>query len=85
MAEADVVSLSGKPIYARGIPNDDLVEMIEEVLELARRGEIHGAHMVLVHDDGVARKASLGRVNYSVLGALAKMSHDLIVEGFEQP
>lgn len=85
MAEAEVVSLSGAPIYTRGVPASDVVEMLEGALELARRGEIHGAHMVLVHDDGVARKARCGRVNYSVLGCLAFLSHELIREGFNQP
>ena len=81
MSESDVVSLHGKPIWSRGVARPDVVAMIEEVLELARRGEIHGAHMVLVHDDGFARKAMVGRCNYSALGALAVLSSALIAEG----
>lgn len=83
MAEADVVSLDGKPIYIRGVPRDDVVEMLTDVLELARRGEIHGAHLVIVHDDRVARKARCGRVNYATVGALAALSHELIDEALD--
>lgn len=85
MAEADIISLSGRPIYSRGVVAEDVVAMLEEVLELARRGEIHGAHMVLVHDDGAARKACCGRVNYSVLGCLSFLKYELMRDGFEQP
>lgn len=81
--QSDVVSLHGNPIFVRGVPRPDVVEMLEEVLELARRGEIHGAHMVLVHDDGVARKAMVGRCNYAAIGCIAVLSAALIEEGLD--
>lgn len=80
MADSQVVSLKGVPIYTRGVPHQDVVEMLEETLELAKRGEIHGVHLVLVHDDGVARKGRCGRVNYSVIGALTCLVSELIGE-----
>jgi hypothetical protein len=83
MPESAVVSLRGEPIWSRGVPRQDVVEMLEEILELARRGEIHGTHMVLVHDDGVARKAMIGRCNYAAIGCLAALSAAMIEEGID--
>ena len=83
MSDSNIVSISGKRIFSKGVPQEDVIEMLEEILELARRGEIHGAHMVLVHDDGIARKAMIGRCNYDAIGALTVLSHNLIVEGLD--
>lgn len=83
MSAAKVVSLHGSKIFAKGVPEPDLVEMLKDVLKLARRGEIHGAHMVLVHDDGMARKARVGRCNYAAIGCLAALSQELIDAGLD--
>ena len=80
---ASVISLKGDEIYAKGVPQPDLVAMLEEILALAQRGEIHGAHMVIVHDDGVARKACAGRANYAAVGCLAALSARLIADGID--
>lgn len=78
---AEVVSISGDRIWSKGTPEEEVVTMLEEALELARRGEIHGAHIVLVHDDGVARKGSIGRCNYATVGCAAVLLKSLIENG----
>jgi hypothetical protein len=77
---SSVVSLTGDPIYARGVPQPEVIEVLEEILKLARLGEIHGVHAVLVHDDGVVRKAQVGRCNYAAIGCLAALSSIMIEE-----
>lgn len=83
MTTAKVVSIHGAKIFAKGVPEPNLVEMLKDVLKLARLGEIHGAHMVIVHDDGVARKARVGRCNYAAIGCLAALSQELIESGLD--
>lgn len=78
-----VVSLNGEAIFAPGVPHEDVVSMLEEMLDLARRGEIHGIHMVLVHDDGVPRKATVGRCNYAAVGCLSSLQAVLLEEGLD--
>ena len=75
-----VVSLAGQPIYSRGVPQPEVIEVLEQILELARLGEIHGVHAVLVHDDGVVRRAQIGRCNYAAIGCLAALSITMIEE-----
>lgn len=77
---ASIVSLHGKPIWRKGVRQPEVVELLQEVLTLAKRGEIHGVHMVLVHDDGVARKARAGRVNYATIGCLNVLAQGLADE-----
>lgn len=76
-----VVSLRGEEIWTKGEPKEEVVTMLEQALELAKRGEIHGAHIVLVHDDGVARKGSVGRCNYATIGCTSVLLKSLIEDG----
>jgi hypothetical protein len=77
---AEVVSLHGTRIYAKGVPCPDVIEMLEYLLDLARRGEIHGVHAVVTHDDGAARKGLVGRATYCTLGALSALHYQLLNE-----
>ena len=78
-----VVSMKGDEIFIKGEPREDVVAMLTDILEMVKRGELHGAHMVLVHDDGVSRKACVGRCNYSTIGCLTALTNVLLTDCFD--
>lgn len=72
-----VVSLRGDPIVQPGEPVEAVITEIEELLEMARSGEIKGfAAAVLFTDDAVTMRRP-GVLSRSIIGTLEIMKLDI--------
>lgn len=61
------------------VPNQTTIEALEEMLDLAKRGEIKGFAMVPLWHDNTASYLVMGRVGgYAMLGALQMVSAHLV-------
>lgn len=73
-----VVSLRGEPIRPPGEVNPEVVAIAEEILEMARGGEIHTLTAVFTHADECVGCRQRGTGNYRLVGMLMKVVHDIL-------
>lgn len=59
-------------------PDADVVAKCEELLELARAGEITGIQCVTVSPDALAGLSRAGRISYSAIGMLHYAAHEAV-------
>lgn len=70
--KSNVVALSGQVPTEAGQPYPQLVEMLEELLDKAKSGEIQGACVAYMFRDGSSVfETSTRDTTYSLVGALA--------------
>jgi hypothetical protein len=78
MADAPkVVALRGGEIVQPGQPLPDLVALLEEVLEMARSGEIKGVALAMIHTDDCSSMRRCGVQTRGLIGCLEIMKADL--------
>lgn len=73
-----VTSLNGGPVGVLA-PNEDAIELLEDMLERAKSGDIVGVAVCALHYDAAASYSVAGLVGgYSLLGALEMAKAELI-------
>lgn len=71
-----VVNMTGNPIATAGDPDKELMEVAEEIFQLAQAGQISGLVTVLMFADGSASFRVVGATDtYSCLGAMEQMKY----------
>lgn len=74
----NVTSLTGAPVPTM-VPNESAIELLEEMLERARSGDVVGVCITAVHADKCGSYCMAGLVGgYSILGALEMAKAELI-------
>jgi hypothetical protein len=73
----NIVALTGRPVGApTGEPDRFLVEVLEDLLERAKSGQIVGMAAVFLEHDGQSAYDIVGRVGgFTMAGALAAAVH----------
>lgn len=85
-AKPKVVAITGEAVALPGMPNQNLVEFLDEVLEKARSGEIVGMAGTMGYSskEGYVLVSSPFYVGFaashSMIGALERVKYDLIRE-----
>lgn len=74
---SNIVGLRGEEIRPPGEVNPEVVAIAEEILELARGGEIHSLVAVLVHADEAVGSRQRGMSSYRLVGMMTKIIHDI--------
>lgn len=74
---SNVVGLRGQEIRPPGEVTPDVVKLAEELLELARGGEINTLVAVFIHADETVGARQKGVANYRLVGMLTKIIHDI--------
>lgn len=74
---SNIVGLRGESIRPPGEVNPEVVQLCEELLELARGGEIHTLQAVFIHADETVGARQRGGMNYRLVGMLTKIIHDI--------
>lgn len=77
-ARPKVVSLHGGEILQPGEPCADLVQKLENILEMARSGEVDGMVIALHHADGRRNDQRAGAGGRSMIGMIEVMKFELI-------
>lgn len=77
--ENKVESLFGDPVILPG-PNTDLVEVLEDLLERAKGGEIVGIAGAILYRDEATGTCVAGISMRSLLGTLFILQHKLVEE-----
>lgn len=72
-----VVSLRGGEIVQPGEPLPDVVAAFEQMLEMARSGEVKGFAVALVHNDDCTSMRRTGVQTRGIIGCLEILKHDL--------
>ena len=72
-----IVSITGGRAIYSGEPDQTTVELLEDLLERARAGEIQGVVGAMVYRDSTACGFCAGYRNNTLLGALARRQHQL--------
>lgn len=72
-----IVSITGNRSVYSGEPDPTTVEMLEDLLERARSGEIQGVIGAMVYRDSTATGFYAGYRCNAMLGALTKKQHQL--------
>ena len=76
---SNVVGLRGcAPCVKEAVP--EVVAKIEELLELARSGEVTGIQCVTVGPDALAGLLCAGGLSYSAIGMLHYAAHEAVEE-----
>lgn len=80
MAGGDkITSIHGHAIAPPGEPNQQAIDTLTELLEMAKSGEIVGVAASVMHFDSLSSFRVSGRVGgYSMLGALSVIERVLI-------
>lgn len=74
----NVVNIYGGAIPEKNEPCESVVQLLEELLEGAKKGHVQGFCGVTKEDDGYAFRYMAGYVEgYELQGALNSLSHDL--------
>jgi hypothetical protein len=78
----NVISLSGEPVTDHRVPNQNLIEVCAELLDLAKSGEIDGIHLVMHYADHATATRRAGFLSWSMIGRLQGLitlaTHDLL-------
>lgn len=77
---SNVISLNGEELLSPGETCHELITELEELLERARSGDLHGIHAVLVHSDQSITKCRTLTANYRSVGAAFSMAMDMSKE-----
>jgi hypothetical protein len=75
---SNIVGLRGDEFLAPGIAHPETAKLAEEILEMARSGEIQGLTAILSHHDAVVSARRTGRISYALLGIMASVAHDIV-------
>lgn len=77
----EVRSLRGNyPVRHPGNPDESVVKVLEDALEMARSGEITGVSMVYSYFDGAPGLQWSGLVSWGMVGRLADLSQRMIAK-----
>lgn len=74
---SNIVGLRGEAIRPPGEVNPEVVALAEELLELARSGEINALQAVFIHADETVGARQRGGANYRLVGMLTRIIHDI--------
>lgn len=74
---SNIVGLRGEEIRPPGEVNLEVVALAEELLELARSGEISTLIAVFVHADECVGARKRGTGSYRIVGMMTKLIHDI--------
>lgn len=74
---SNIVGLRGEQIRPPGEVNPEVVALAEELLALARGGEIHTLSAVFIHADETVGSRQRGVSNYRLVGMMTKIIHDI--------
>jgi hypothetical protein len=74
---SNLVSLRGEALRSPGEVNPEVVALAEELLELARSGEIHSLIAIFVHADESVGSLQRGMSSYRLIGMMTKTIHDI--------
>lgn len=77
---SNVVSINGEKVIAPGETSEELVTRLEELLERAKSGDIHGIHAIVVHRDESITTCRTLIGNYRSIGAVTSMLIDMVKE-----
>lgn len=72
---SNVVGLRGEEIQAAGEPNPDVVKLAEDLLDMARSGQINALFAVMTHSDETVSALHQGLVTYRFIGMVASELH----------
>lgn len=74
-----VVSLDGGPVITDcEHPHEGVVEVLEEMLDMARRGHIRGLVMVQMLNDRTCPYLAVGKVGgFTMAGSLSALMHEV--------
>jgi hypothetical protein len=86
MAEgpAKIVSLRNTPIPEPGQPVPEVIARLEELLQLARDGEIHGIAIAIAFPGNVTSWSITGSRPRSLLGTLELLKFDICKDHFAE-
>lgn len=70
MSDDKIVSIDGSPVVSPDQPDQNCIESIELLLDLAERGEVAGVCFVVKHPDGATSSAHAGNVSIGMAGEL---------------
>lgn len=80
-----VVRINGEPhIGDDGKPVTEVIDLLEEMLEAARSGELCGVHMGLVWKDEATGRSSAGFSSLALIGQLELIKLDQLLTRKEQ-
>ena len=74
-----IVSLHGGEIKPPGEALPSVVELAEEVLEMAKSGEICGLFLVTHHSDRTYSRRMAGEANGATVGYLERLKHAICI------
>jgi hypothetical protein len=77
---SNVVNFNGDEVLLPMEPCDELVSRLEDLLERAKSGDIHGISAVLTHGDGSVSIVRTLTPNYRAIGAVFSMATDMAKE-----
>ncbi len=72
MSKEKVVGIYGGIVIVPE-PHEGVIEALEELLEMARSGEVVGFYGAITHGDEASSTYAIGHRNYATLGALTTM------------
>lgn len=70
-----VVSIRGEKIFAAGEINPEVVKLAEDLLEMAKSGQINALFAVMTHSDETVSSLHEGLVTYRFIGMVASELH----------
>jgi len=73
-----VVGLRGRDIHDGRSPVSDVVSLCEELLEMARAGEIIGLSAAWLFSDNATHKRATGHVSLAMVGRIEQMKTDVL-------
>lgn len=77
---SNVVGLRGEEIRAPGTADPGVVEELEQILEMARSGEIHGITIAMEHADNCVSGRRKGITSYKMIGMMHRMMNDICAD-----
>lgn len=77
---SNVVNINGDEVLLPREACEELIVVMEELLERARSGDLHGIHAVLVHgDQSISTRRTL-TPTYKSIGAVFVMGTEMVKE-----
>ena len=80
MADEKIVSLKGDPIIPKGTVRPDLISDLEQLVEMAKNGQIDGIACALLFSDDCTSYRLKGRANRALIGVINMMEFRLLYD-----
>lgn len=65
-------------------PDTNCIELLQEMLDMAKAGELVGFSGAFLYYDGIAARRRAGHSNYALIGAVHTAAHIMTRERLEQ-